>query len=145
MAMTSVRADSSSATASSSVTPRASMTSRQPRSANARASARPNPRDAPVIRAVLMPRVCPCFLSKTRYFLLNFVGSGGGYGSHSRLSTARTQGWRGCHTPLLHLRLMNARATSLAAGQEGLLTHPQLSCCGYSKDEICHLVDAGYL
>jgi hypothetical protein len=40
---------------------------------------------------------------------------------------------------------MNARATSIAAGQEGLLTHSQLSCCGYSKDEICHLVDAGHL
>jgi len=40
---------------------------------------------------------------------------------------------------------MNARATSLAAGQEGLLTHDQLDDCGYSQEEICHLVDCGYL
>jgi len=40
---------------------------------------------------------------------------------------------------------MNARATSLAAGQEGLLTHDQLRASGYSNDEIRHLVDAGFL
>src|SRR5579864_6439073 len=40
---------------------------------------------------------------------------------------------------------MNARATSLAAGQEGLLIHDQLHGCGHSNEEIKHLVEAGYL
>jgi hypothetical protein len=40
---------------------------------------------------------------------------------------------------------MNARATSLAAGQEGLLTHDQLHACGYSNKRIAHFVDDGLL
>ena len=38
---------------------------------------------------------------------------------------------------------MNARATSLAAGQEGLLTHDDMRCCGYSNDEIDSLTAEG--
>jgi hypothetical protein len=45
-----------------------------------------------------------------------------------------------CHTLLLHLRAMKAQATCLAAGQDGLLTHNQLRCCGYSNDQIDRLV-----
>jgi hypothetical protein len=40
---------------------------------------------------------------------------------------------------------MNARATSLAAGLEGLLTHDQLRACGYSNKQIEHLVISGHL
>ena len=47
---------SSRQAASSASAPQASMTSDQPRSASARASARPRPRDAPVTSAFLMPR-----------------------------------------------------------------------------------------
>src|SRR5205807_3688531 len=52
---------------------------------------------------------------------------------------------RNCHTHALHLAAMNARATSLAAGQEGLLTHDDMCRYGYSNDEIRYLVDAGHL
>src|SRR5438552_1264488 len=47
--------------------------------------------------------------------------------------------------PAASLAAMNARATSLAAGQEGLLTHDHLRCCGYSNDDIRHLVAVGHL
>src|SRR4051794_14338528 len=40
---------------------------------------------------------------------------------------------------------MNARATSLAAGQEGLLIHDQLRACRYSNKEIEDFVFCGRL
>src|SRR5207253_384035 len=50
-----------------------------------------------------------------------------------------------CQTLLLHLRPMNARAASLAAGQEGLLIHDQLRASGYSNRQIEDLVVSGHL
>ena len=50
-----------------------------------------------------------------------------------------------CHTPTLHLASMNGQAASLAAGQEGLLTHDQLCRCGYSNEQIEYLVETGRL
>src|SRR5262249_4348823 len=52
---------------------------------------------------------------------------------------------QGCHTPLLHLTPMNQEAIGLAAGQDGLLIHPQLRATGYTNKQIKHLVNAGHL
>src|SRR5437763_15272404 len=40
---------------------------------------------------------------------------------------------------------MDARVTSLAAGQKGLLTHPQLQEFGWSNGQIQHVLGTGFL
>ena len=40
---------------------------------------------------------------------------------------------------------MKAQTTCLAAGQDGLLTHSQLTECGYTNKQIQRLLDAGHL